>query len=477
MTLPPGVRCFGPPLALAILATALLARQTLTVGFVGHDTYPVLLTSGTLGTELMAGRYAPDFYRPVLNLSVGLDRALHGLDPTGFQVTSVLLFGAGGFVVFLAARRLLGRDAVWGPLAATILYLAHPSHIEVVPVVARRADLLCWLFTGFALFLQPPEPGRKALFAAVAGFLAMMSKEAGLLVPGLAFVTVLALSERVGFGARVRGSFRATLPHWIALALAVAIRLAVLGGIGGHGETVRGASLERIPSAMLAVWALLVEPQPVRAADVVGSPWVVLWSILLGAGLAAAAMRREARPSLRAGAVAFLWLLVFAVTYALAGGIQAWYLLLAAACFSILLGAAVEGAKAALRVRSRAAALLAAAVAILLVWQGRYSPLLLRYSEWDEATRATAECLERLGSRVEGASPGTTVLGGTLPDWIPVTPGRPSVRGASVLAPYSVEAWLELRFPGRTFRVSSDPEDAPAPGEVLVKISRGARRT
>lgn len=474
MTLPGGARLFGPPLALAILATALLARQTLPVGLVGHDTYPVLLTSGDLGTELMAGRYTADFYRPVLNLSVALDRAVFGLDATGYQVISVLLFGSGGFVVFLVARRLLGPSSLLGPLAATAAYLLHPSHIEVVPVVARRADLLCWLFAGLALALQPSIPGRKALLAAVAGFLAMMSKEAGLLVPGLAFVTVLLLSEGSGLGARLRASFRATLPLWIALGLALAIRLAVLGGIGGHGESVRGASLERIPSAMLAVWALLVEPQPVRAADVVGSPWVVLWSIVFAAGLAVAAFAREARPAFRAGAVAFLWLVFLAATYALAGGIQAWYLLLPAASFSILLGAAVEGA-AALRVRFRAAALLAAAVAILLVWQGRYSPLLLRYDAWDEATRATAGYLEPLGLRVEGATPGSAVLGGTLPDWIPVKPGAPSVRGASVLGPYSVEAWLELRFPGRALRVSSDPEDAPAPGEVLVRVARGAR--
>ncbi len=475
MTLRRGARVFAPPLALAIAATALLGRQTLPVGFVGHDTYPVVATSGDFGRELMAGRYTADFYRPVLNLSVAFDRALHGLDPAGYQITSLLLFGAGAFVVFLVARRLLGPASALGPLAATVLYLLHPTHIEVVPVVARRADLLCWLFAGLALAIQPSIPGRTAVLAAVSGFLAMMSKEAGLLVPGLAFVTVFVLSENGRAGARARASLRATLPSWIALGLALAIRFAVLGGIGGHGETVRGGSIDRIPSAMLAVWALLVEPQPVRAADVVGSPWVVLWSILFGAGLAVAALRREARPALRAGAVAFVWLLALAATYALAGGIQVWYLLLPAASFSILLGAAVEGV-AAHRARFRAGALLAAAVAILALWQGRYSPLVLRYGAWDEATRATVAYLEPLGSRVEQAAPGSTVEGGTLPDWIPVTPGAPSVRGASVLAPYSVEAWLELRLPGRALRVSSDPEDAPAPGEVLVRVARGAPR-
>jgi hypothetical protein len=475
VTVPRGARLFGPPLALAILATALLARQTLPVGFVGHDTYPVLFTSGDLGSELMAGRYTADFYRPVLNLSVAFDRAVHGLEPTGYQVTSVLLFGAGGFVVFLVARRLLGPGSLVGPLAAMALYLLHPTHIEVVPVVARRADLLCWFFAGIALALQPSIPGRTAVLAAVCGFLAMMSKEAGLLVPGLAFVTLFVLSESGGAGARGRAALRATLPLWIALGLALSIRLAVLGGIGGHGEAVRGASIDRIPSAMLAVWALLVEPQPVRAADVVGSPWVVLWSILFGAGLAFAAFGREARPALRAGAVAFLWLLALAATYALAGGIQAWYLLLPAASFSILLGAAVEGV-ATHRARFRTAVLLAAAVAILVLWHGRYSPLFLRYDAWDEATRAAAAYLEPLRSRVEGAAPGSTVDGGTLPDWIPVTPGAPSVRGASVLAPYSVEAWLELRLPGRALRVSSVPEDTPAPGEVLVRVARGASR-
>jgi hypothetical protein len=476
----PGARLWAPPLAAVLAATALLARRTVPVGWVGHDTFPIVLTSRVaswadlarlVSRELMDGLYTADFYRPLFGLSIAIDHALWGLDARGYQITSVLLYGAGGWVVFLLARRLLGPDAVFGPLVATVAYLAHPSHIEVVPVPARRPDLLCWLFAGLALWLQRSGTRRSAWLAAGAGFLAMMSKETGLLVPLLALLAALVLDPAGRRVERLRNGFRSTAPLWFALALAVAIRFAVLGGIGGHGETVRGASLDRIPSALLAVWALLVAPQPVAAAGVVGSPWVAAWSAVF----VPAAALVLARGSWRNAAVAACWLAATAGLYAVAGGIQVWYLVLPLACFALLLGAAAESARSARRHggASRAAgAVLLLAVAVLLVWQGRYSPLVLPYDGWERAARAGDAFREEIDRRVAAAPEGTVVQAPPRPDWLPVEPGTASLRGASILAPYSVEAWLSLRFPSRRFRVTPDPSDRAGPGETLVVTDR-----
>lgn len=472
------------PVLVLLAATLLMARRVLSVGWVGHDTFPIVLTSrvaslGDLGRifsrELMDGLYTADFYRPVFSLSIALDHALWGIAPRGYQVSSVLLYGAGGGVVFLLARRLCGRDAVLGPWVALIAYLLHPSHIEVVPVPARRPDLLCWLFVGIALWLQRSRSRGAAIVSTLAGLLAMMSKETALLVPGLALVAAFVLDEDGGAAERMRRAFRSTVPLWAALGVAVAIRVAVLGGIGGHGETVRGASLERIPSAILAVWALLVAPQPVTAVGVVGSPWVATWSVAFLVALTLAIVPKAARERWRNVAVPGVWLLAFAGLYALAGGIQVWYLLLPLACFAILLGAVVE---AALSIRPLGALPRAAgwglllSVSFLLVWQARYSPLLIPYDGWDRAARAGAEFREELDRRIASAPEGATVPAPPVPDWLPAEPGRASLRGASILAPYSVEAWLGLRFPSRRFRVTTDPSERPALGETLVVADR-----
>ena len=455
-------RAWAAALGVALAASALMARQVLGVGWVGHDSLPIVLTSRAASLadlvrissrELMDGRYASDFYRPLYGLSVALDHALWGLEPVGYQVISLALFGVSGVVVFAVARRLLGGRALLGPLVAEIFYFVHPSNIEVVPVLARRPDLLCWVFLGTALALVLARPAKPAVLAGVAAFLAMMSKEPGLLAPALAVAAVVVL------GGGVRAALRTTTPLWLALAVAVVTRFAVLGGLGGHGETVRGASVERIPAVLAAVWALLVEPQPVVAAGVVGSPWVVAWTVAFVAAVALGGFSRAAT-------AAACWLLAFAALYALTGGIQAWYLLIPVACFAILLGAVVEAARRA-PVRGRAAL---AVVAVLLVWQARYSPLWVRYDAWERATRASAEFREELDRRVALAPSGTTLKAPPLPYWVPVDPGRPSLRGASVLAPFSVRAWLDLRFPERTFRVTDDRGTRARGNEVVVEI-------
>ena len=473
-----GVR-LAVPLACAIaLATALTARRALPVGFVGQDTWPILLTSRVasaddlrrvLSRELMDGRYAGNFYRPAFSLTIAVDHALWRLDPRGYHLASALLYGAGGLVVFLVARRLLGAGAVLGPSLAAAIYLLHPAHVEVVAVPARRPDLLCWLFGGLALALPTARSGGLRSLAAVLAFLAMMSKEAGLLVPGFAFVAAWFASEAASASVRIRDAVRGTWPQGVALVAALAVRFAVLGGVGGHGSSVREATLDRVPNAVLALWALLVEPQPVIAAGVAGSPFVVGWSALLVVAIVVLARRPETLDLLRGAWAPLLWLLTLAATYALSGGLQPWYLVLPLACFALALGAL---AQAALRLPRTASIAVTTLLILVVAKEVRYSPLIVRYDAWEVATREGNAFLEDLGRCVEAARPGERVEAPPIPSWVPARPGEPGVRGASVLAPYSVQAWLELRYPDLRTRVVRDRSDSPAPGEILVVIDR-----
>ena len=473
-----GVRLAVPLAGAILLATALTARRALPVGFVGQDTWPILLTSRVasgddlgrvLSRELMDGRYPGNFYRPAFGLTVAVDRALWGLDPRGYQLASSLLYGAGGLVVFLVARRLLGPRALLGPSLAAAIFLLHPAHVEVVAVLARRPDLLCWLFGGLALALSPARSRGGSVLAAILSFLAMMSKEAGLLVPGFAFVAAGFASDAASPSLRIRDAVRNSWLQGVALLAALAVRFAVLGGLGGHGAGVREATLDRAPNAMLALWALLVEPQPVIAAGVAGSPFVAGWSALLLLAIVALLRRPESRDVLRGAWPPLLWLIALAATYALSGGLQPWYLVLPLACFALVLGAVAE---AVLRLPRPASIAVAALLATGVAMQARHSPLLVRYDAWTTATREGTAFLDELAGRVEAARPGDRVEAPPIPSWVPARPGERGVRGASVLAPYSVQAWLELRYPSLRTRVVRDRADAPAPGEILVVIDR-----
>jgi hypothetical protein len=477
------------PLGLALLASALAFRATHALGFAGHDSYPIVLTSrvssfgdllANFTEKLMHGRYLGAFYRPVLGLSVALDHAVWGLDPAGYQLTGAILFGGGGLVMFLLARRLLGGGALLGPLLAMSAFLLHPASVEVLPVLARRPELLCWLFMGLALWLEARPAslaaGKVRVLPALAGLLAMASKETALVLPGLAFLVVLLFSDRPALASRARQAGTAAVPHAIALAFFVAVRFAVLGGIGGHGVSGLGGIAGRAPISLLAVWGLLVDPEPVAGPGIVLLTRAWIWTGLLAIGSFLAARVWLAGRPLRVALLSIAMLLAVTSAYAFAGGLQPWYLFLPVAAFSLLIGAlwdlAVLSLPSARGLRRGGVIALLGLVPALVAWQARYSPLVHHYEAWDEAARAGDACLGELARRVESAPAGTAIRCPPIPFWVPVVRGEPGVRGAAILADYSVAAWLELRFPSRTIRVTRSETDRPAPDELLVIADR-----
>ena len=91
---------------LGLVAAGLTFARTARIGFVGHDNYPILIASrirswadfvGTFTEPLMDGRYAGEFYRPLLNLSFAVDHALWGTAAWGFQLTNAILFAGCGW--------------------------------------------------------------------------------------------------------------------------------------------------------------------------------------------------------------------------------------------------------------------------------------------------------------------------------------------------------------------------------------------
>jgi hypothetical protein len=184
------------PIALGALAALWTFTWTHAYGLFGFDSYPILLTSrvqnaadffGNFTEELMDGRFTGHFYRPVLNLSFALDAALWNLHPAGYQWTNAVLFGACVTVTFVLTRRILGPRAWIGPSIAMAAFCFHPTHVEVIPVPARRPEFLAWLFSAGAMAWQLAIParagGRRLVYPALLSLAAMLSKETAFLLP------------------------------------------------------------------------------------------------------------------------------------------------------------------------------------------------------------------------------------------------------------------------------------------------------
>jgi hypothetical protein len=108
----------------------------------------------------------------------------------------------------------------------------------------------------------------------------------------------------------------------------------------------------------------------------------------------------------------------------------------------------------------------------LLVWQCSYSPVFRYYDEWTRATAASEAFLEDTRLRIAGAPPGTVVQAAPLPVWATPRPDGPAVRGAAILADYSVQAWADLVLPERRVRVPrADLPPPPGPDETVLVIA------
>ena len=482
------------PLATIALLVGALFRQTSAYGLLGFDSYPLIVSSrvqsladffGNFTESLMDGRYAGDFYRPLLNFTFAMDHAIWDLDPFGYQLTSALLLAVCACAVWALLRRLLGADAVLGSTVGLLAFLLSPLLFEVLPVPPRRPELLCCGLMALALWLQL-SPGTLrsrgfAVWPAVATLLAIASKETAFVIPILVAVVVALYSDRRGLQ-RLRHVATASSLHLAAAAIMMLARFLVLGGMGGHRSLSPSDMAAAAPRAVQVLLEHLVWPQPSMRAAPAAWPLLALLVVGLVATFALARSRssRERTPlgrPAKTAIVGVLWILLLALTYAAAGLVGPWYLLLPLAGWALLTGALVEALFGFVEydeARLRWSALTSSALlVVLLIWQASYSPLLRRYDEWQRATYSANAFLGETRSLIEAATDGDTVMAPPLPTWVPQRDDGPTIRGAAIFDVYSVQAWAELALPERNVRVcyASDDVTPAVADEVLLLIA------
>jgi hypothetical protein len=483
-------------LLLVLLSCAWILARTADYGLLGHDTYPIIASSrveslsdlaGNFTERLMDGRYSGAFYRPLLNWSFALDYALWGLNASGYQLTNVLLFGCCALALFALARRLTS-DLSWSaPFVTLVAFLVHPTHYEVIPVPARRPEMLCCAFMALSIWFQLSPSAlrseRAPLLPALATLGAIASKESGLVLPVLSFLVVLLYAREMTPLGRLQRAWRCLGPHAAVVGLMLLLRWLVLGGLGGHRALAPSQVAEAAPAYLATLARELILPQPVMRQSLLAPLMLLgltLGFVVTGVMLSlrrptAVAARWSRVASARILLVALVWILVVGVTYAAAGWLGPWYFLIPVGGASLLVGGLFTRFLDLARGREGAvrwpAAVSLALLCLLLAWQARYSPLLQRYDEWERATRVGAEFLDESARRIALSSPGSVVLAPPLPVWVRPAEGKPTLFGAAVLNDYSVQAWADLTLRDKRVLVRRAPAPRPGSDEILLLIS------
>lgn len=176
-----------------------------------------------------------DYWRPVVTMSLALDRAVWGEAPWGFHLTNLLLHAAAVFLLFLLLR---GLGGTLPAAVGAALFAVHPVQVESVAFVLGRTDLLAVVFLLLAALAY--RAGRHlAALAAFAG--ALLSKESAVTFPALALGIELARSGGTSWSGaladRLGPFLRRIAPYLALVAVYLLLRYAVLGVLLGTPAT------------------------------------------------------------------------------------------------------------------------------------------------------------------------------------------------------------------------------------------------
>jgi len=498
--------------------------EVLTYWFTGPDTLTLIETSritdspsaiDTLTKPLMHGTnfvaLTGKFYRPIASLSYAVEYWVWGLDPFGYHLTDLLLHAVAAALVVVLLVEQWGRSGASGrpgsatPRARTVgllaaalaggLFATHPLTAEVVPVPARRHDVLATVFVLASLWtlargLNESRPGSKLRYLALslgAYALGLGSKEVAVVLPFLA-VTWTAL-DTYGWSGRVARTVRETVLVGIGYAVVslgyLGLRVSLLGGIGGYVGPfggVKDASIQLIVSQYLLS---LLYPVDVlgfgEAVTYVPTTIYVVGAVWAGLGLLAIVAADGLRPFLRGtigrlGVFYTAWLLVPLPLIVRVGEYSPWtgYIALVpvAALGALITAAAAGGLYRALtelasdgedRYRGRTGSIgilraglsvggnltalaLAAALACSLV---AVSPLVQPYDGWEHAGNVTEEALVEAEREAQSLPPKALLKVEGLPNVVTLGPptAEPRVKSLRYFWAHTVRSWLRLRNP------------------------------
>ncbi len=180
------------PLAVVVLAAALVFCNSLGNGFVSDDLHTILRhphikDPSHVPQIFTSGHYeGKGGYRPLVTLSYALNYWAGGASPFGYHVINVLLHALNSALFFLICRVFFA--APFTALAAALLFAVHPAHGEAVAWTSGRAELLGALFflSAWLAYLRNRSVMSLLFFVA-----ALLCKENTLLLPAVLFLSDL----------------------------------------------------------------------------------------------------------------------------------------------------------------------------------------------------------------------------------------------------------------------------------------------
>lgn len=190
---------------------------------------------GEGGMDLTGGRY-----RPLSLVMFAIEYELFGLNPVVGHLVNILLYALTAFLLFKVLCNWLSKieGGAVVALIASLLFIAHPIHTEVVANIKSRDEILSFLLVLCslqALYVQLTDPkgnNTKYLILSLgAFFLSLLSKETAFI-----FMALIPLALYVFQQQSWSDVVKHSIPFWVVGGLYLALRQYMVGGLSEGAE-------------------------------------------------------------------------------------------------------------------------------------------------------------------------------------------------------------------------------------------------
>jgi len=175
--------------------------------------------------DLEGGRW-----RPLTLVMFAIEYHFFGENAHPYHFINILLYGITAIILFLTLKEFFPRNHLLAFLA-TLLFIAHPIHTEVVANIKSRDEIVSFLFLCLMLYFLfrfvKTEKKKFIFFGVLCYFTALLSKE-----NGITFIAIIPLALFFFAGKNIKQSLMLTIPFLVTAGIYLAMRTHYVGMIG-----------------------------------------------------------------------------------------------------------------------------------------------------------------------------------------------------------------------------------------------------
>jgi hypothetical protein len=428
--------------------------------FTSIDAFPLLLTGKIdspkdiiriFSTPLGGGFPFGIYYRPLSELSYGIDYLIWGKNPMGYHLTNILLHLANSFMVFIVAY-IIFKDREKGLLYAwvsSVLFLLSPLNAFLVPAISDRQDMLTALLIGLSLlsFAKMGKTKENGMFwyilSLLFGFLAVFSKENAFVLPFLVGFLSFIFDERSGYKEKTLKAIKYAVPFAGFVLLNTSLHIYLFGF---WGVKISSGIYQHIYAAARSFFSLVGPMELLHlnkfsevivflTVSLIGSLSLIIFIFMFGIrGIADILLSKE----LRLYTYLVFFILTFMIMFTIVGKASHPNNYYSNMAFTILIVMVLVDT-----FKRRGLSILIKSLGIgFVLYTMVYSTIFTRYNAWQNSSEITRQTIEETEAALNSDRSVSRIYLINWPGFIGLDASPPG-RSATILVGYSMDAWAE----------------------------------